>query len=260
MKFLSLLAIIFPLTVTCSALLAAGETPRVNPEASEEDGRVVIRFNGVIYPGSAKAVAELHELVARGIKSQIGGRKEPWLVMNSRGGSVTEAIAIGRWLRQLKGTVFVPFDAECFSSCVYVLASGSMRLPYGSVGIHRPFLTRSPTEDYSSSMRSVLTISRQFFFDMGVPEKLADDMFGVEPEQNKILSAEQLTQYRLNQIDVGLKEELALEDANRLGISRQEYNARRARYLKDFEACELLRPVEKMRQCAKQSALKHGLN
>lgn len=262
MKLQTFLTVVFFFLVMSAPVLASYSAEGFNTEASEVDGRVVIRFTGAISPGHAKVVSELHNLVAADIKkrAQIGEYKEPWLVMNSKGGSVNEAMVIGRWLRHLKGMVMVPVGGECFSSCIYVLAGGSTRIVVGDVGIHRPFLTRSSTEDHSAVMRSVLTKSREFFFEMGVSEKLADDMFGVEPEQNKILSPQLLTQYRLNQTDIGLKEEQSLAQANRLGISRQEYNARRSLFLKDMEVCGLLRPEKEIYKCSDKSAKKHGLN
>lgn len=259
MKLHTLLTISWLYIVSTLSVLAAD---RADIQGKELNGQVVIYFTGVIAPGDAKSIADLHNLVSVDIKNRGKNTesKEPILNINSKGGNVTEAMKIGRWIRQVQGQVAVGFDSECFSSCIYVLAGGMRRWALGEIGIHRPFLISSTTKDYGAVMRSVLEQSRKYFFEMNIPEKLADDMFAVEPEYNKILSQQMLTQYRLDQIDIGLKEKQSIEEANRLGLSRQEYNARRARFLNDLNECALLRPVEKIQTCATNSLRKHGLN
>ncbi|MDN3919744.1 hypothetical protein [Roseateles violae] len=235
---------------------------RVNPKVIESNGSIRILFNGEIKNGDAESIVTLHDRAVADIekKNGVGPQEPPKLTITSPGGNVAEAMAIGRWIRKMKGTVYVPFDSPCFSSCVYVVAAGYQRYIFGDIGIHRPFLNKLDNESPGKILQAILVQSRAYFFEMGVPERLADDMFSVEPEQNKILSKEQLSAYRLNQPDSGYKEEIAIAEAKRLGISRIEYNKRRAGFLKDLEVCELLRPESVMSKCASDSAKRRGID
>ena len=98
------------------------------------------------------------------------GRDPPTVVINSRGGLVHEALAIGRMLRRAGATVIVgptifpycgPTCAEtgrldapyhqpagvCDSSCVMILAGGAVRIaaPTTRVSVHRPSNVRVAT-------------------------------------------------------------------------------------------------------------------
>jgi hypothetical protein len=59
--------------------------------------------------------------------------------LNSPGGDVSEAMQIGRLLRQRFMYTFVLADHECASACVLILMAGVGRMPMPSsrVGLHR---------------------------------------------------------------------------------------------------------------------------
>src|SRR5690606_37979337 len=71
-------------------------------------------------------------------------RKHILLTIDSPGGSVNEAIAIGNWLRGSKGLVMVREGAACYSSCVLLVAGAALRFLDGEIGIHRPYFNQSP--------------------------------------------------------------------------------------------------------------------
>jgi hypothetical protein len=60
------------------------------------------------------------------------------LFPDSRGGSVSAAMAIGDAVRKTDLTVIVGPDDECSSACVLILAAGVQRRVVGRIGIHRP--------------------------------------------------------------------------------------------------------------------------
>jgi len=99
------------------------------------------------------------------------------LQLNSRGGSLEEAMEIGRWVRKNKIHTRMPSNSECFSSCVYIFAAGVSRVSFSfwaqKVGIHRPYLTQLPKEGVQVAMRKALADSRAYFAEMNVPERLA---------------------------------------------------------------------------------------
>lgn len=64
---------------------------------------------------------------------------------NSPGGSVHEALAIGRLLRSEKIDTLMMPGMYCFSACPYMFASGVSRIAYNSsaVGMHRHYFNKS---------------------------------------------------------------------------------------------------------------------
>lgn len=148
-------------------------------------------------------------------------------VISSPGGKLSEAMKIGRWVRAKKLTVVVPNTANCFSSCVHILAAGVVKWPWGDVGIHRPYFQAAPAQGFDAALKSVLLESRAYFKEMNIPEVLADDMFSVPPEKLQLLGDELLDRYRLNQDDMAYAEERDIANAAAYGLTRSEYMARR---------------------------------
>jgi hypothetical protein len=76
-------------------------------------------------------------------------REDAWELLwlrvhiNSVGGSVSEALKIGRFLRSHNASVGLWKGDQCLSSCVFILMAGVMRDAHAVDaidGIHRPFL------------------------------------------------------------------------------------------------------------------------
>lgn len=160
-----------------------------------------------------------------------------FFVISSPGGSVSEAMKIGKYVRHNKMWVAVPPDGGiCFSSCVYILAAGVIKWPWGEVGIHRPYFVSKPSQGYDTSLKALLDESRAYFREMNIPELLADDMFSISPQEMRMLSDSALSKYRLNQDDMAYDEEKANLNASAYGLSRQEYMRRlkqQERYMDD---------------------------
>jgi hypothetical protein len=179
------------------------------------DGFLVLR--GAIQSGDAAAAA----LEFSGRKTENGAYP---LIINSPGGSVVEAMTIGRWARQERLSVSV--TGECLSACVYVLAGGVARWPNDKVGIHRPYIDAASDIEAGEELRRIEILSGEYFKEMNIPISLSDDMFSTPPEDMHFLSRSDLRKYRLDQVDMVEAEEKSHRDASRLGISRTEYNKR----------------------------------
>jgi ATP-dependent protease ClpP protease subunit len=66
----------------------------------------------------------------------------PTVRLNSLGGSVSDAMAIGNIIRNAGYFTAVYEGDECSSACVLVLAGGVSRIAsWGKIGIHRPHFT-----------------------------------------------------------------------------------------------------------------------
>jgi hypothetical protein len=132
------------------------------------------------------------------------------VVDNISGGNVSEAIKIGRLLREKQSAVTV--SGKCLSACVLIL-SGAVKRNYTRsalpgdfiyrfsrsptvVGIHRPyFATAVEPSKISASYKSMQEDIRSYFRDMNTPESLADQMFSIVPERMKVLNYEQILYY-----------------------------------------------------------------
>jgi len=92
----------------------------------------VLDLTGTIDVGAAQRVAD--ELAARGEYVQVAN-------LNSPGGSVTDALAISKLLRQNEVMTQVMAGSLCASSCPIVLAGGTARLvsDQAAVGVHQVY-------------------------------------------------------------------------------------------------------------------------
>jgi ATP-dependent protease ClpP protease subunit len=166
----------------------------------------------------------------------VGGSFE----INSPGGDVNAAIAIGRMFRKEHAHLQVNKDSVCISACVLILAGAVDRLVSGMVGIHRPYLITTPRQPLTPDQTKVaykrmLQEIRLYLRDMNVSERLADDMLATEPERVHILTRTELTGYGLVGVDPAEQQRIAIEreahdvqEANKLGLDRREYTRRKA--------------------------------
>src|SRR5690242_13013548 len=79
---------------------------------------------------------------------------------DSNGGDLGEAIAVGRWIREVKASTGITEQHSCASACVYAFAGGTRKFPLGALLIHRPFFTHRPQSDIGAELRSTLAVSR----------------------------------------------------------------------------------------------------
>jgi hypothetical protein len=122
--------------------------------------------------------------------------------INSPGGNVAAAMAIGRMLR--REGAWIGVNGVCFSACVFILA-GAVDRQIGKsdqVGIHRPYLLPTPekpleADQVKQAYSRTLQDMRSYLREMNVSPRLADDMLATEPENNHILTETEIRAYRL---------------------------------------------------------------
>jgi hypothetical protein len=160
--------------------------------------------------------------------------------INSRGGNVAAAMAIGRMFR--KENAWLGVKGVCISACVLILAGAVDRQIGGSdvVGIHRPYFGTTPqravtADQVKSAYRAMLQDIRAYLREMNVAERLADDMLAVEPERVRVLTQAELKGYGLAGLDPAEQQRRAIEneardvrEAAQLGLDRAEYARRKA--------------------------------
>src|SRR5436190_4667439 len=104
-------------------------TPVVNgdPKCGSNGCSLEITISGEIDPSTATSVQKLVALVHSRADQQKGEVSHIQVLLNSRGGSVTSAISIGRILRKEEARAIVPDGSICNSACVLILGGAVTR-------------------------------------------------------------------------------------------------------------------------------------
>jgi hypothetical protein len=171
-----------------------------------------IILEGTIVPGDYD---KLRKLINENCPSKSWSRSCPSeIYLASSGGSVTEAIKIGRLVRILRFGTQVPEDAPadlrqkiigalklqdskvnylCASACFFIAVAGIERSPTLDIekpilGIHRPFMSDADLKTLTanqviSSATQVRTVVEMYLREMGVPIKYADLMFSISKDE-----------------------------------------------------------------------------
>ena len=152
--------------------------------------------------------------------------------LNSKGGNLTEAMKIGYIVRANESTTWVPINAECLSSCVFILAAGVNRNVIGKVGIHRPYFealnSNATTLDIKKMRDENKKLMKEYFANMDVSDSIIEEMMSVEPNKIKILSEDELTKFRLSVMDADHEEKMIAEEAQRYNLTSSVYRQRNA--------------------------------
>lgn len=157
------------------------------------DGRV--RLTGEIVEGDADRFAEW-----------LAGRGEAPLpeavLLHSPGGSVSDAIAIGRALRMAGLATTMEAGAVCLSACPYMLAGGVARTVSrtAKVGVHQHYYGEQTflpaflaVEDIQRGQAAVVV----YLDDMGIDLRLMAPAMATPPEDIYLLLPDELRDYRL---------------------------------------------------------------
>lgn len=177
---------------------------------------------------------------------------------NTKGGDVAAAMDIGRILRNEGFNVVILPGAECFSSCVFILAAGIDKRVQGSVGIHRPYFVAATEGSVADAIKETKEQIEVYLGEMNIPLRLAEDMFSVDPADMRLLNERELSDYRLNSMDYTEREAQALSSAEKYGLSRSAYEAFRADLNRSCQAAMANPTVFKL--CAAEVILRHGVN
>jgi hypothetical protein len=148
---------------------------------------------GAITPGISEAFA-----------AEIGKRRDyiKTVVLNSPGGSVTDALAIGRLIRESKFATEVEAGKYCASSCPLVFAGGTERRvgDKATIGVHQIAALGSATAGLPRNEMSVAQVisarCQRYLADMGINlqvwvhamETPNDRLFIFKPDELKSLN------------------------------------------------------------------------
>lgn len=193
-----------------------------------------LTITGEITTGDSLKVSEVLERIGERSKKDFCGT-EPMAAVESRGGSVEEAMKIGRLLKKYSVYVAVPLNSECVSACVFLIAGGVKRglVVGGNVGVHRPYFREisqgSSLSDISKVRLSIVSNYKKYFEEMDINPAIVDEMLATPPDEIKYLSIDQLTNYRLTVDDANYEESETLRRAAFFGLSSLDYRKRMAK-------------------------------
>lgn len=151
-----------------------------------------MEVEGEIAPGDA---ARLREILARSGPPRL-------VTLNSPGGSVSEALDIGRQLRDAGVSTHVDVSAVCLSACPYIFAGGTERAaPSGArIGVHQHYFGESTVlpaflavEDVQRGQGLVMA----YLDEMGVDPLIMTHALTTPPDEIYILIGEELDRYAL---------------------------------------------------------------
>ena len=101
-------------------------------------------------PPPQKSYISIEGVISKGDDRRLIDLLSGWqgdVSLNTGGGDVQAAMAIGRELRNAERAVIVLPGATCASACVFVLAGAPTRVIFGIVAIHRPFIPDDNSAD-----------------------------------------------------------------------------------------------------------------
>lgn len=168
-----------------------------------------IRFTGEINRESMTLLRDVLNISFQQVKALGVG-----LSLDSPGGDVAEALETANFIRHKQYTrviATVPKNADCFSSCVFLLAGSYKRLVLGRVGIHRPYFTAQRARElgYSDTKKAYDDIGGKltmFVRAANLSDKLVLDMWQTPSHRVKILTDTELQEYGLLDDDAVLVE------------------------------------------------------
>jgi len=126
-----------------------------------------------------------------------------YIRLNSPGGSVQDALVIGRQLREAGADTLMGAGDICLSACPYILASGLSRNIHddAQVGVHQHYFGTNSAlpaflavEDIQRGQGEVMA----YLNDMGVDPLIMRHALVTPPDEIYVLLPEQLTQYNMD--------------------------------------------------------------
>jgi len=211
--------LIFRFLVAIWLAVAGGVAGAAEIKISDHPSYNII-LEGTIVPGDYD---RLQKLINENCPSKSWNLSCPSeIYLASPGGSVREAIKIGRLVRMLRLGIEVPIDQPanlrqqsvgllklqnpklnylCASACFFIAVAGVERSPdfratKPILGIHRPSMTDADlktlgADQVIASAVQVRAIVEAYLKEMGVPLKYADLMFSVPKDQVRWLTIEE---------------------------------------------------------------------
>lgn len=225
-------AFVLVLILSAHVTPAAAEAPlggnvklnEICPTPGRPGCGVALSIEGVISAESARSFASLLELEEK----RTGASVRPSVQIQSTGGDLYAAIAIGREIRKRTGSVIS--SGPCHSACVFAAMGGVERNILG-IGLHRPYFANSDTNVFAEAdarYKRMLRLIHDYMFEMNIAEDLLRLMVSVPPGEMRILPTTEARRIGLNGVDPAFDEFRTGQEAAHYGISSAELRRRQA--------------------------------
>jgi hypothetical protein len=182
-------------TLLCASLLAStAAIGKVEVQAVQHitAGQILgVEISEDIAPGD-------YEALLKGLTANPGKYAKKLALLDSIGGSVPEAIKMGRLLREAGFDTLVQSNAVCQGTCVYLLAAGRDKTVRGYVGLHRPYFANGDSAQANLAGNASHYSPAAYFKEMNIPSNLMDDMQSIDPRNMRVLTPLELASYRLD--------------------------------------------------------------
>ncbi len=191
------------------------QTRRFNPDRAPPGGRPMPttalpdRLTLTVVEGGARALLEggIQPGDAERIEKQLAELepKPGGVILNSPGGSVQDALLLGRYLRDAELTTALRSGDICYSACPYLLAAGTDRVvpEDASVGVHQHYFGESTllpafvaVEDIQRGQGEVM----RYLDSMGIDPLVMQHALVTPPDEIYVLLPEELERYRFIEI------------------------------------------------------------
>lgn len=155
------------------------------------DGTIALRIRGAIAQGDGTRIVE-----------ELRTTRPALVLLDSPGGSVSDALAIGRALRDIGAETRLANDAVCFSACPYIFVGGTTRSVAESarLGVHQHAFGESTilpaflaVEDIQRGQAGVLT----HLADMGIDLRIMGPSMATPADEIYILTPEELSDWNV---------------------------------------------------------------
>jgi hypothetical protein len=175
------------------------------PSFDTMPGRLQFRADG---DGEAALTGEIAEGDAARFADWMAAQAEApirvWL--HSPGGSVSDALGIGRALREAGISTAVAEGSACLSACPYLFAGGVLRrAEEGAViGVHQHYFGENVALPAFIAVRDIQAGQAEvvgFLAEMGIDLRLLEPALATPPEDIYILTAQELERFRLTMAD-----------------------------------------------------------
>lgn len=147
--------------------------------------------------------------------------------LNSKGGSVDEAIRIGSFIRDAELQTSVYVTDICFSSCVLIFAAGVIKFSFGNIGIHRPYFSSlSPSlsrSEIQAERNKITDKLKKYASKVDISASLIERMLSIPPESIVILNDNEKEFYRLVGYDASYDEKRVAADASYYNLTSSAY-------------------------------------
>lgn len=197
----------FGAMLVCTVCLYVAPVAAMDMRVLAQGLPVRVELEGPIEKGDASRISrELDTLKPSQLLAQLqvtaplslyDPRQWLWIKVDSDGGSLDDAMELGRYFRA--ANALIEPENHCSSGCVFLLAGAVERIgrhaPNTLVGIHRPY----PAEALSDSEAGIAKFFEElharvagYLHDMRLSTELGDAIFAYAPEDEHALAGDEL--------------------------------------------------------------------